>query len=123
MFAAYRLDIGAQTRAELTIEGSAAEANLLNFSAGGFMLSTPVPAAFSLGQTLTFSLNFLYEEDEGQASIRGLATVVRQEYEPGDRLAKLGLKFLDMDAQTARTMQRVINRYMLEEQRRRNREL
>jgi hypothetical protein len=46
---------------------------------------------------------------------------VRISYVPGDPLAKLGLKFQELDLNATRALQKAINYYMLEEQRIRNR--
>jgi len=120
---AYRLEVvGPGERADLKISPAPAPVSLLNFSAGGLMLSTPVPPAFNLGQELAFTLTFAGDADNDEASVTGQALVVRLEYEPGDRLARLGLKFQDLDAASTRILQKVIQRFMLEEQRRRNRD-
>lgn len=120
----YRLEVvGPGERASLKISPDPGQVSLLNFSAGGLMLATQVPPAFSLGQEVKFRLTFTGDADNNEASIAGQAVVVRLEYEPGDRLARLGLKFQDLDAVSTRILQKVIQRFMLEEQRRRNRDL
>lgn len=120
----YRLEVlGPGERAVLKISPAPASVVLLNFSAGGLMLSAPAPPAFSLGQGFKFWLSFAGDADNAEASVSGQAVVVRLEYEPGERLVYLGLKFQDMDAASTRVLHKVIQRFMLEEQRRRNRDL
>lgn len=119
----YRLEAaGPGGRTVLTLKPDLGQVSLLNFSAGGLMMSTPVPSAFALGQDLRFTLTFPGEGGAADATVSGQAFVVRQEYEPGDRLARLGLKFMNLSASDARTMQKIIQRLMLEEQRLRNRD-
>ncbi|MDR1045264.1 MAG: PilZ domain-containing protein [Candidatus Adiutrix sp.] len=117
---AYRLDAGSGGR--IKVEMSPAPVSLLNFSAGGMMLATPAPPKYNLGHEVDYSLLFPADGSLDQTTIRGRAVVVRLEYEPGEAKAKLGLKFLDLSPETFRNLEKVINYYMLEEQRRRNRE-
>ena len=119
---AYRLDVGSSGRIQFEMKPTPAPVTLLNFSAGGLMLATPAPPKYNLGFEADFTLVFPAEGPLSETSIRGRAVVVRLEYEPGEPKAKLGLKFLDMPPDTSRSLEKVINHYMLEEQRRRNRE-
>lgn len=119
----YRMEIvGPVERANLRLDPEPAPVSLINFSAGGLMLATSVPPAFSLGQELKFYLTFAGDADNDEVSISGQAAVVRLEYDPGDRQARMGVKFQALDAANDRALQRIIQRFMLEEQRRRNRD-
>ncbi len=117
---AYRLDLAGQNIA-LDIRPVEAPVRLINFSTGGVMIETTTPNAFSLGQELSYSLTFPGTDDFSETTINGEAVVVRMEYDPGDKTARLGLKFREMNISSARDVQRIVNYYMLEEQRKRNR--
>jgi len=119
---AYRIDVSSNDNIEIKIVPEMGKVRLLNFSAGGFMLGTPAPSHFRLGQILNYRLVFPGDEQSSGSVIEGEAAVVRLEYEPGQKETKLGLKFQDVDINSSRSLQRLINRYMLEEQRKRNRD-
>jgi c-di-GMP-binding flagellar brake protein YcgR len=75
-----------------------------------------------MGMRLWFTLFFPnFKTAGGQTTINGEAEVVRISYAPGDQMAKLGLKFHELDINATRSLQKAINYYMLEEQRIRNR--
>lgn len=118
---AYRLDLSGKN-IKFELSPSPAEVSLINFSTGGVMIATPAPPAYSLGQELRYSITFHETDDFSETCLGGEAIVVRMEYEPEKRNARLGLKFRDMNVNSARALQKIINSYMLEEQRRRNRD-
>jgi len=119
---AYRLDLAGKD-IEFSLNPSKAKVTLANFSTGGVMVETPAPPAFTLGQELTYSITFPAGADFPETTIDGQAAVVRMEYEPGNRTARLGLQFRDLKVNSARALQKIINSFMLEEQRKRNRDL
>ena len=119
---AYRLDLTGKDIL-FSLSPSKAKATLVNFSTGGVMVETPAPPAFSLGQELTYSITFPAGDDFPETTVDGEAVVVRMEYEPDHRTARLGLKFQDLKVNSARALQKIINSFMLEEQRKRNRDL
>ena len=119
---AYRIDVSSNSQIGLKISPEVGKVNLLNFSAGGFMLGTTMPSHFQLGQILGYVITFPEDEQNARMAISGEAAVVRLEYEPGQKETKLGLKFQDVDINKSRSLQKIINKYMLEEQRKRNRD-
>jgi PilZ domain. len=114
---AYRIDLTSRDNVSIEISPSLAPVSLLNFSAGGAMIATPAPPAYKLGEAVKFGLIF----PEGPR-IDGDALVVRMEYEPGENKAKLGLKFEELNVNNSRILNKLLNEYMLAEQRRRNRD-
>ncbi len=114
---AYRIDLPTRAHLNLELRPQLAPVPLLNLSSVGVKLSTPAPSAYKLGETVKFTLAFPEEPP-----IDGEASVVRMEYEPGARLAKLGLKFHELNDSSGRRLHKIINEYMLAEQRRRNRD-
>ncbi len=121
---AYRLEPGGLGQmVEVAVSPASAPVRLVNFSAGGMMLITPAPPAFTVGQTLAFKLAFPEADDLDATTLTGRALVVRLEHQAGDKIAKVGLKFLDLNPDTSRGLQKVMHYFMLEEQRRRNRDL
>lgn len=120
---AYRLDVGSKDSIDLELNPCPARITLLNFSAGGLMVSTPAPSPFELGQEFRFSMTFPENSQLMRTTIKGRLLLVRMEHEPGSLTSKLGLKFQDLDVSTARILEKFINAYMLEEQRLRNRDL
>lgn len=118
---AYRLDLTGKD-IQFSLSPSQAKVTLANFSTGGVLVETPAPPAFSLGQELTYSITFPETEDFPETTIGGDAVVVRMDYEPDRKIARLGLKFRDMTVNSARALQKIINSFMLEEQRKRNRD-
>ena len=119
---AYRLEASGREGIAVTIQPEIAPVWLINFSAGGLMLGTPPPPAYTLGQELAFQLTFPAEAPLPVNLIKGQATVVRQEFDRGDKSARLGLQFHELSQEGARALPKIINYYMLEEQRRRNRD-
>lgn len=118
---AYRLEITLQSGINIILPASEARISLLNFSAGGVMISSKTPPPFALGQEVPFKLHFPVTTVFLDTYIEGSAVVVRLEYEPGDQTVKSGLKFMNLTQESNRAMEKIINYYMLEEQRRRNR--
>ena len=118
---AYRLDISLQSGIGLELLNTAAKVAPINFSAGGLMIGTPAPPPFALGDEVPFNLSFPATSGYGETTIGGSSLVVRLEYEPGEQMAKVGLKFMDLSPATNRSMEKIINFHMLEEQRKRNR--
>ena len=119
---AYRLETGRREGITVAVRPEAAPVWLLNFSAGGLMLGSPAPPAYSLGQELAFELVFPAEALLPLQHIAGEATIVRLEFDRGGKNARLGLQIHALPLDSARALPKIINYYMLEEQRRRNRE-
>ena len=120
---AYRLETNQRFGITLNICPNCAPTTLLNFSALGLMLSTSKPAAFSLGQELGFELGFPSRTPLPVHCISGRAVIVRLEMsDRHKRAARLGLKFLNLSPEAQRSMPKILNYYMLEEQRIRNRD-
>jgi hypothetical protein len=118
----YRLTIVSNDHISIQTHPSFGRVVLFDFSAGGVLIGVPAPPLASLGMRLWFTLFFPnFMTQGGQTTINGEAEVVRISYAPGDPLAKLGLKFHELDLNATRALQKAINYYMLEEQRIRNR--
>lgn len=118
----YRLTIMSNDHISIQTHPSFGRVVLFDFSAGGVLIGVPAPPQASLGMRLWFTLFFPnYVSQSGQTTINGEAEVVRINYVPGDPMAKLGLKFHELDLNATRALQKAINYYMLEEQRIRNR--
>jgi hypothetical protein len=118
----YRLSIGSDRKITIQTHPSFGRISLLDFSAGGVLIGIPVPPQAKVGMRLWFTLFFPLQTAPGQqTTINGEAEVVRIVYEPGDREARVGLKFNDLDLNATRALQKAINFYMLEEQRVRSR--
>lgn len=116
---AYRIDVSSKDGLIFEISPDLARVSLINFSAIGVMLLTDAPPPFSLGQKFTFVMTFPDDGINQKMTINGEAVVVRFEYEPGDKKAKVGLKYLDLPLNSSRNLEKAINAYMLEEQRKR----
>lgn len=116
----YRIDVTTNDYIEFHMEPNQASVQLLNFSAIGVMLSTPAPPAYKLGQSFRITMNFPETGQMDAAAISAEAVIVRFEYEPRAQVAKMGLKYQEMSLSAARTLHKVINNYMLAEQRKRN---
>lgn len=94
---------------------------LLNFSAGGMLIGVPSPVQATEGTKLWFTLFFPDPTNPGhQNTINGEASVVRVLSFPSEPIARIGLKFLELDLNASRTLQKTINYYMLEAQRHRD---
>jgi hypothetical protein len=118
----YRLTIVSNDHISIQTHPSFGRVVLFDFSAGGVLIGVPAPPQATLGMRLWFTLFFPnYMSQAGQTTINGEAEVVRITYAPGDSIAKLGLKFHELDLNATRALQKAINYYMLEEQRIRNR--
>lgn len=118
----YRLSIGADKKISIQTHPSFGRVNLLDFSAGGVLISTPKPPQAKLGMKLWFTLFFPLPSSPGQqTTVNGEAEVVRVTANDDEPTARVGLKFMDLDLNATRSLQKAINFYMLEEQRNRNR--
>jgi c-di-GMP-binding flagellar brake protein YcgR len=114
----YRLTIVSNDHISIQTHPSFGRVVLFDFSAGGVLIGVPAPPQASLGMHLWFTLFFPnFQTAGGQTTINGEAEVVRINYSPGDKMAKLGLKFHELDLNATRALQKAINYYMLEEQR------
>ncbi len=117
----YRLSIGADKKISIQTHPSFGRISLLDFSAGGVLIAIPRPPQATVGMRLWFTLFFPLPSASGQqTTINGEAEVVRVTAHEGDSHAKIGLKFMDLDLNATRALQKAINHYMLEEQRNRN---
>ncbi|UQZ87765.1 hypothetical protein C4J81_00445 [Deltaproteobacteria bacterium Smac51] len=120
----YRLSIGTDKKITIQTHPSFGRVSLLDFSAGGVLIAIPTPPQAKVGMRLWFTLFFPLPSSSGQqTTINGEAEVVRVTVNDGEHIAKVGLKFLDLDLNATRALQKAINFYMLEEQRNRNRNL
>ncbi|MDR1656457.1 MAG: PilZ domain-containing protein [Deltaproteobacteria bacterium] len=118
----YRLNIVSNDHISIQTHPSFGRVVLFDFSAGGVLIGVPAPPQATMGMRLWFTLFFPnFQTPAGQTTINGEAEVVRISYTPGDQMAKLGLKFHELDMNATRALQKAINYYMLEEQRIRNR--
>lgn len=118
----YRLAIRSDTKISIQTHPSFGRISLLDFSAGGMLIGIPRPPQATVGMQLWFTLIFPTQPGLDQpTSVSGEGKVVRIKVEDGDRLAQVGLQFLNLDLSATRTLQKIINHYMLEEQRSRNR--
>lgn len=119
----YRLEIGSENKIYVQTHPSFGRVTLFNFSAGGLLVGVPAPVQATVGMKLWFTLFFPTPNSPGQqTTINGEADVIRITAVPGESMALIGLKFLDLDLNATRTLQKNINYYMLEAQRTRNRE-
>jgi c-di-GMP-binding flagellar brake protein YcgR len=119
---AYRLEAGQSNGISVTIHPELSPISLVNFSAGGFMLSTPTPTSYTLGQELSFKMTFPAEADLPIRHLVGKAAIVRLELDPDEKTAHLGLKFHELDPEAQRALPKILQYYMLEEQRNRKEE-
>ncbi len=118
----YRLSIGSDKKISIQTHPSFGRVSLVDFSAGGVLIGVPKPPQAKVGMKLWFTLFFPAQAAPGQqTSINGEAEVVWVTDGEGEPMAKVGLKFLDLDLSATRSLQKAINFYMLEEQRQRNR--
>ncbi|MDR1486656.1 MAG: PilZ domain-containing protein [Deltaproteobacteria bacterium] len=118
----YRLTIVSNDHISIQTHPSFGRVVLFDFSAGGVLIGVPAPPQATMGMRLWFTLFFPnLQTPGGQTIINGEAEVVRISYAPGDQMAKIGLKFHELDMKATRALQKAINYYMLEEQRIRNR--
>ncbi|MDR1577511.1 MAG: PilZ domain-containing protein [Deltaproteobacteria bacterium] len=114
----YRLTIVSNDHISIQTHPSFGRVVLFDFSAGGVLIGVPAPPQATLGMRLWFTLFFPnFQTSGGQTTINGEAEVVRINYAAGDKMAKLGLKFHELDLNATRALQKAINYYMLEEQR------
>ncbi|MDR2725406.1 MAG: PilZ domain-containing protein [Candidatus Adiutrix sp.] len=117
---AYRLDPGRNSGIAVAVNPEPAPVSLLNFSAGGLMLKTSTPSPYTLGQELSFELAFPDEEELPVRHLKGQALVVRLELNPDGKTASLGLKFQALGHEAQLALPKVLQHYMLEEQRHRH---
>ncbi|MDR2349402.1 MAG: PilZ domain-containing protein [Deltaproteobacteria bacterium] len=118
----YRLTLVSNDHISIQTHPSFGRVVLFDFSAGGVLIGVPAPPMANMGMRLWFTLFFPnFMTLGGQTTINGEAEVVRISYAPGDPVAKLGLKFHELDLNATRALQKAINYYMLEEQRVRDR--
>lgn len=118
----YRISIGTDKKISIQTHPSFGRVHLLDFSAGGVLIAIPKPPQAKVGMRLWFTLFFPLPSASGQqTTINGEAEVVRVTADEDAPQAKVGLKFMDLDLNATRALQKAINFYMLEEQRNRNR--
>lgn len=118
----YRLTITDDRKISIQTHPSFGRVSLLDFSAGGVLIAIPRPPQAKVGMRLWFTLFFPVLNAAGQqTTINGEAEVRRVSVDEGEQMARVGLKFLDLDISSTRALQKAINHYMLEEQRGRGR--
>lgn len=111
----YRLTTLSRSDISIQTHPSFGRINLVDFSAGGALITVPPPPQAELGMRLWFTLFF-----PSDVTINGEAEVIRIAYDPAsDNLVRIGLKFHDLDLNATRTLQRMVNHFMLQEQRKR----
>lgn len=115
----YRLESSLFNAVSVELPDLKDEVRLVNFSAGGFMISSESPPSFSMGQEVPFKMVFPETCDYSESVIHGLALARRQEYECYCQKSKIGFKYLRLPSGSYRTMGKIMNYYMLEEQRQR----
>jgi len=114
----YRLNITGDRKISIQTHPSFGRVSLLDFSAGGVLIAAPRPPQAKEGMRLWFTLFFPILTAAGQPTvINGEAEVTRVTIDESEQMAKVGLKFLDLDISATRALQKAINYYMLEEQR------
>ncbi|UQZ89361.1 hypothetical protein C4J81_09190 [Deltaproteobacteria bacterium Smac51] len=116
----YRLVVKEVDKIVVKTNPSSQEVTLVNFSAGGAMISMPGAPQVQSGVKLHVNLTFPWPDKDSKTTIRSKAEVVRVDYKRGDKDTRLGLQFQEMDMDTNRTFTKIINHYMLAEQRQRN---
>ncbi|MDR2724776.1 MAG: PilZ domain-containing protein, partial [Candidatus Adiutrix sp.] len=118
----FRLNITDDRKISIQTHPSFGRVSLLDFSAGGVLIAIPRPPQAKVGMRLWFTLFFPVLTAAGQPiTINGEAEVMRVSMDEGEQMARVGLKFLDLDLSATRALQKAINYYMLEEQRGRGR--
>jgi hypothetical protein len=117
---AYRLDPGRESGINVAVNPELGPVRLLNFSAGGLMLNTPTPSPYTLGQELSFKLTFPDEAEPPVRHLGGQAFVVRLELNPDGKTVSLGLKFQALSPEAQWALPKILQHYMLEEQRHRH---
>ena len=116
---AYRLDTTEREGIHVAVRPMLAPVRLVNFSADGLMLATAAPTPYAIDQELHFRLTFPPGAVLSVYRIEGLAEIVRLEL-TGDRgTAYLGLKFKRLKSEAKWALPKIIQHYMLEEQRKR----
>jgi hypothetical protein len=116
----YRLDVTEDDEIQVrTVPPVEREPSLLNFSAGGAMLSVPGKPQVQHGKKMHVHLIFPWPDENSKTHIKSKAEVVRVNYAKGGAATQLGLKFQNMDMECNRTLGKIINHYMLAEQRQR----
>jgi c-di-GMP-binding flagellar brake protein YcgR len=114
----YRLSVTGDRKISIQTHPSFGRVSLLDFSAGGALIAIPRPPQAQVGMRLWFTIFFPVLNDAGQqTTINGEAEVRRVSLEESEQVAHVGLKFLGLDLSATRALQKVINYYMLEEQR------
>jgi hypothetical protein len=114
----YRLSVTGDRKISIQTHPSFGRVSLLDFSAGGALIAIPVPPQAQVGMKLWFTIFFPVLNEAGQqTTINGEAEVRRVGLEEGEQMANVGLKCLGLDLSATRALQKVINHYMLEEQR------
>ena len=94
----YRLNINDERKISIQTHPSFGRVGLLDFSAGGVLIAIPRPPQAQVGMRLWFTLFFPVINSSGQqTTINGEAEVVRVTVEEGEQMARVGLKFLDLD--------------------------
>ena len=113
----YRLTISSREDISIQTHPSFGRISLVDFSAGGALITVPAPPQAELGMRLWFTLFF-----PNDVTVNGEAEIIRINYEPEiDRFVRIGLKFHELDLNATRTLQRMVNHFMLQEQRQRSR--
>jgi len=116
----YRLSISGEQKISIQTHPSFGQVSLLDFSAGGVLISVPRPPQAKIGMRLWFTLFFPVQATPGKpTTINGEAEVVRVTTNEREAFARVALKFLDLDLNAVRSLQKAINFYILEEQRNR----
>jgi len=116
---AYRLDTSEREGIHVAVRPMPAPVRLVNFSADGLQLATAAPSPYAIGQELPFRLTFPAGAVLSVYRIEGLAEVVRLEQTRDHGTAYLGLKFKRLKSEAKWALPKIIQYYMLEEQRKR----
>jgi hypothetical protein len=116
---AYRLDTTRRSDIHVAIRPMPSPVRLVNFSADGLMLATSAPSPYTIGQELYFKLTFPDESDLPVYLIEGQAEIVRLELNQDERTVNLGLRFKSLRSEAKWALPKILNYYMLEEQRNR----
>jgi hypothetical protein len=118
---AYRIDTSREN-VNVALRPELGRVRLVNFSVEGLMLSTPHPTRYAVGQKIHFDLVFPLHKVMPVCRVEGFAEIVRQDVRKEAGLVNLGLKFFDLKDEAKWTLPKILQYYILEEQKKRRKE-
>lgn len=117
----YRLDRNLHQGIVLNLPAAEGSFELVNFSAGGFLIRSNHFTPLYVGRKVPFRFIFPNTDDYAESFVLGLAQTVRLEYELSDGSARAALKFVKFRLDSGRAMEKIVSHYMLVEQKLRSR--